>query len=87
MSGVTEKYYIEDDEWDLLKPVLSKPKAGAALCKFQNRYLYAFGGDRSSGGNISSDIERLDLYYEESLDKWEILYIKHKIMQTPFAYA
>ncbi len=34
MSGVTEKYYIEDDEWDLLKPVLNKPKAGAALCKF-----------------------------------------------------
>lgn len=34
MSDVTEKYYIEDDEWDVLPAVLTKPKAGVALCKF-----------------------------------------------------
>ena len=36
MSGVTEKYYIEDDEWDVLPAVLNTPKSGVALCKFQH---------------------------------------------------
>jgi hypothetical protein len=81
MLATTEKYYIADDEWDLLTPTLNTPKQGVALCKFQNRYLYTFGGDsgRSCGGpNILSEIERLDLYFEEELTKWEFLYLKHK---------
>lgn len=44
-SALTEKYYIEDNEWDILLPKLNTAKAGVALCKFQNTYLYAFGGD------------------------------------------
>lgn len=35
-SGSTEKYYIEDNEWDVLVPKLTQPKAGVALCKFRN---------------------------------------------------
>ena len=32
----TEKYYIKEDEWDILVPTLNTPKVGIALCKFQN---------------------------------------------------
>lgn len=79
-SGITEKYYITDDEWDVLLPTLNTPKAGVALCKFQKRYLYAFGGDTraTSGPNIVNDIERLDLLDEEVAAKWDLLYIKLK---------
>lgn len=88
MLATTEKYYIADDEWDVLPALLNTPKQGAALCKFQNRFIYAFGGDsgRSSGGNILSEIERLDLYYEEELTKWELLYIKQKVL-SPLAFG
>ena len=34
MCNQTEKYYIEDNEWDILPPVLNQPKCGVALCKF-----------------------------------------------------
>ena len=73
----------------MLLPVMNEPKAGVALCKFQNRYLYAFGGDtgRTTGPNIVSDIERLDLYEEETLEKWDLLYIKMKAIKAPFAFA
>jgi Kelch motif len=89
MLAITEKYYITDDEWDVLPPLLNTPKSGIALTHFQNRYLYAFGGDsgRTSGQNILSDIERLDLYYEEDTTRWEQLYIKHKQSVSPFAYG
>jgi hypothetical protein len=33
-SGVTEKYYITDDEWDVLLPKLNTPKSGISLCKY-----------------------------------------------------
>lgn len=88
-TGITEKYYLEDNEWDIIPPVLSQPKAGVALCKFQNRYLYAIGGDngKTQGGNIVSDIERLDLYEEEEAKTWELLFIKQKQMSSPLAYG
>ena len=88
MSKCTEKYYIEDDEWDVMPCQLNQGKAGVALCKFQNRYLYAFGGDNgATKGNIVSDIERLDLYEEEEVTKWDLIYIKQKEVTSPFAYA
>jgi len=66
-SDVTEKYYVEDDEWDLLIPKLNSPKSGVALCKFQNSFIYAFGGDTGrSKRNIVNEIERLDLLEEEN---------------------
>jgi hypothetical protein len=50
--------------------------------------LYAFGGDKgSTKGNIVSDIERLDLYEEEEVTKWDLIYIKQKEVTSPFAYA
>ncbi len=79
MSSKCEKYYIADDEWDILPANLNTPKQGVALCKFRNQYLYAFGGDNGrSKGNIVSDIERLDLLDEENATKWEQLFIKSK---------
>ena len=87
MNNQTEKYYIDDDEWDILTPVLNSPKAGIALCKFENQYIYAFGGDNGKfKGNIVNEIERLDLIEEDNIKKWELLYIKHKQM-VPFAYG
>jgi len=68
-SGSTEKYYIEDNECDVLVPKLTQPKAGVALCKFRNQYLYAFGGDTlKSKCNIVNEIERLDLLEEDNPD-------------------
>lgn len=50
--------------------------------------MYAFGGDNGSiKGNIVSDIERLDLYEEEEVTKWDLIYIKQKEVTSPFAYA
>jgi hypothetical protein len=50
--------------------------------------LYAFGGDNgATKGNIVSDIERLDLYEEEEVTKWDLIYIKQKEVTSPFAYA
>ena len=34
MSKKTEKYYVDDNEWDLLMPELNTGKQGVALCKF-----------------------------------------------------
>jgi hypothetical protein len=34
-----------------------------------------------------SDIERLDLYEEEEVTKWDLIYIKQKEVTSPFAYA
>ena len=36
---------------------------------------------------IVSDIERLDLYEEEEVTKWDLIYIKQKEVTSPFAYA
>eukprot|EP00347_Sterkiella_histriomuscorum_P012893 403366814 len=61
-SNQTEKYYMIDDEWEIQTPVLNSPKLGVALCKFKNRFLYAFGGDNGLvKNNIVDEIERLDL--------------------------
>jgi hypothetical protein len=79
MSDKCEKYYISDDEWDVLPATLNTPKQGVALCKFRNQYLYAFGGDNGrSKGNILAEIERLDLLEEENVSKWEQMFIKNK---------
>lgn len=70
-------------------PTLNAPKTGLAVSKFQNRFLYAFGGDNGkSKNNIVSEIERLDLEEEENADykKWELLYIKKKKL-TPFSFG
>lgn len=88
-SDVTEKFYIEDDEWDVIVPKLNRPKSGVALCKFQNSFIYAFGGDNgSSKKNIVNEIERLDLAEEDNPEQkyWDLLYIKHKTL-LPLAYA
>jgi hypothetical protein len=88
MSKCTEKYYIEDNEWDVLECELNSGKAGMAVCKFRNQYLYAFGGDNGlTKGNIVSEIEKLDLYEEEEVKKWDLIYIKNKEVQAPFAFA
>lgn len=88
MTDVCEKYYLTDDDWDVLPAKLNTPKAGVALCKFQNRYLYAFGGDNGrSKGNIVSEIEKLDLIEEEEVERWEMLYIRTKEVSSPFSYA
>jgi hypothetical protein len=34
MLSSTEKYYLLDDEWDVLPAQLNTPKQGVALCKF-----------------------------------------------------
>ncbi|CDW80193.1 kelch motif family protein [Stylonychia lemnae] len=89
MNNQTEKYYIQDDEWDVMIPTLNTPKAGLALCKFQNQFLYAFGGDNGkSKNNIVADIEKLDLEFEDDAEyiKWEQLFIKKKELR-PFAFG
>ena len=62
-----ERFDPLTNQWSMLEN-LNIGRAGPALCSFDNKYLYAFGG-RDGRQNVIPEIE----IYSVEFDRWEIM--------------